>query len=176
LYKHKKSCLRKTNGHTAKRAKLVIAKDGSGSDLIKASIVESNFGTIVKMIAPALEEQGSQTHHIHCQVWLMQLASRVPQSLFQVDSIKQVKSTRFRTTSVQQEMEVLSIQHRTSSRQPKGTSQADHCVNNNRRMKIKTTSVFCQVWVTKRGILLLIRKHQRFKGCLEVIIMEVVWN
>jgi hypothetical protein len=51
--------LRKTNGHTAKRAKLVIAKDGSGSDLIKASIVESNIGTIVKMIAPALEEQGS---------------------------------------------------------------------------------------------------------------------
>ena len=131
LHKHKKSCLRKTNVHRSKRAKLVIAKDGSGSDLMKASIVESKIGKIVKMIAPAHEEQGSQTLHIHmhCPVWLMQLAIRVPQSLFQVDSIKQVKSTRFWPTSVQQdsikqvkstrfwptsvqqEMAVLSIQH-----------------------------------------------------------------
>ena len=64
--KHKKVCLNKQK---------VCSPCDVGSGLTKSNehkVFKSKIGNIVKMIAPAREEQRSQTLHMHCQVWVIE--------------------------------------------------------------------------------------------------------
>ena len=52
---------------------------------------EGIFGNVIAF-APAHEEQGRHTLHMHCQIWVEELSSRVRHSLFNPDPQKREKA------------------------------------------------------------------------------------